>query len=181
MSYYIELDSSTRNRHAYANPHKYEVEPPQVDTWSHSTFATQSTIRMSVRVENVIIPYTDALLDEPRLYMDFHSAGMDDSNKVNCIDGNHRRAKFVLVLDKIQYDSQDAGVWIHYKACGMAQILRFQRGYPLAIEIFDRDGDTIASGDETDPAEDVDPTKQTYILLSLEPYANTPTRVDTYA
>ena len=180
MAYYIELDSSDRDRYAYANPHKYQLEPAQVQTWSQSGFGTSQTVRMSVKCENVIIPYVAALKDEPRLYLDVHTVNMDDPFKVGCLDGNHRRAKFVLIQDKIQNNSADTPAWIHFKACGMAQILRFRRGDPLAIEIFDRFGDTVDGNDTADPDDDIDDTKQTYILLSLEPYSNTPTRVDTY-
>lgn len=180
MAYYIELDSATRNRHMYANPHKYQVEPGQVKTWSQSTFGTQDTERMSVRVVNVIIPYVAALKSEPRLYLDVHSVNRDDLFKVNCMDGNHRRAKFVLIQDKIQDNSAGSPAWMHFKTGDMAQVLRIQRGGPLAIEIFDRDGTTVSGNDTADPDEAIDETKQTYILLAMEPFSNVPTRVDTY-
>ncbi len=178
MAYYIELDSATRNRFAYPNPHKYQLEPAQVLTWFPSTFATSDTLRLSVRVESVVVPYTTGLSDQPRVYLDIHSTNHDDAHKVFTVDGNHRRAKFVLSHDKTQVGNSVS--WLHYKGNNMAQILRFKRGDPVAIELFTKDGAAIVSADTVDPDEDISLTKQTHILISLEPYSNNPTRVDTY-
>jgi len=175
MSYYVEIDSSTRDVDTYASPNKYTLFPDQVSTWFKSGFGTEQTVRMSSKILNVVVPYKDALLLVPRLYLDIHTQGFDDSYKIKCVDGNHRRAKFVLLLDKIQYDSADTAVWIHYKSC-MNPILRFGPGYPVSIEIFTIDGETLVSVD-TNP---ITATEQTFIHLELTPFSNTPTRVDTY-
>lgn len=178
MAQYIELDSTHRDREVYPNPHEYELQPSQVNTWSRSGFAAEQTVRYSVKVLNVIVPYVAGLKDNRRLYLDIHSNGLDDNYKVRMIEGVNADAKFVIILDKILNDSSDNPAWIQYK-CDMTQSLRINFHNTFSVRIFDKDGVSIPNGDNLYPASVLD-TAQTSMTIELTPLDQTQQRVDVY-
>ena len=186
MSQYIELNSTTRDRQTYPNPHKYELLPSQVATWLNSSIissdrtammSSTANVDMAIRVKNVVLPYTDALLESPRIYLDLHTVGMDTGRQILCIDGDHRRAKFVLTLDKVITDSDDASVWLQYKT-DMMQVIPFGFKQPIAIEFFDITGTTLVGTDAAYPTE-ATAAKQTFVTFELSPYQSSH-RTDVY-
>lgn len=111
------------------------------------------------------------LAQYPRVYVDVHSDLYKDIRRVNSISGILSDAKFVLTLDKIQYDVNLTPVWIHYKSHG-EQVMRFKRNNPLHIRFFGRDGKTtIPFFNEPDLPVPSNPYKQTILTMTEKPYS----------
>lgn len=176
MTEYLAFDSKFRDREAYANPHDYEVSSSQVASWANGPL---DNYRRYIKVVHVIVPYTEALTLVPVIYLNVQCNNLSVPYKIKQIDGYNKDAKFALILDKIQLDSDDAPTWIHYKANGMSQVMPFRRGDSIKIRLFDKDGTSLPGSDAaypTDPTE----TAQTYILLESEQYREGIPAMDTY-
>lgn len=109
------------------------------------------------------------ILTFPRLYIDIHSRRYDDPRYIRTIGGILADAKFVLVLDKVQYSDELQPIWLHYRSHG-EQVMRFKRDDPIVIRIMTRDGTTIPFFIEADLAVPVDPFKQSLITINNTPY-----------
>jgi hypothetical protein len=105
----------------------------------------------------------------PRIYLDFHCKLYPDTRLLNTNNGVLQDAKFVLGIDRIQFDDNATPVWIHYKAHG-EQVMRFKRNEPVTIRFMTRDGTTIPFFEEEDMTIVTNPNKQSLITLSVTPY-----------
>lgn len=119
-----------------------------------------------------VIAATDAaqqLVTFPRIYLDFHCLSYPDVRLLNTAGGILADAKFVLGIDKVQFDDNATPIWIHYKSHG-EQVFRYRRNDPVVIRIMTRDGTTIPFFDESDDTLVTDPNKQSMVTLSVTPY-----------
>ena len=179
MSTFIDLDSFWRDRVAYPNPCDYQLTTEQVETWfPHArevrAFPSNPTNRpvefvTSVHVENLTLPYDDALAKLPRVYVNFQCQTYKDIYLISSIDGKQRDARFICFFDKIQTDATGKPIWIHYR-CGMEQVVRFKRNEPVLLRIMGRDANVIPFFIDTDPTKPKDPTKQSLITFTITPY-----------
>lgn len=109
------------------------------------------------------------LVSYPRIYLDFYSLQYRSIRLLNTNNGVLPDAKFVLGIDRVQYDDKLTPVWIHYKSHG-EQVYRYKRDDPVIIRFMTRDGSTIPFFDEPDLTIPTNPTKQTLITLNVTPY-----------
>lgn len=119
-----------------------------------------------------VIADTDAaikLVSFPRIYLDFHCKMYPDTRLLNTNNGVLQDAKFVLGIDRVQFDDNATPVWIHYKSHG-EQVMRYKRNEPVTIRFMTRDGTTIPFFDEDDLGLVTNPNKQTLITLIVTPY-----------
>lgn len=178
MSNFFDLDSQWRYRETYPNPAKYEITGDQIRSW----FRQARTVRAQpqnpntyplefstvVNIHYLTLPYFADLLDEPRLYVNIRSKLYNDIHLLNAIDGRQPDAKFVCEFDKVQLDSADTPIWVHYK-CTMSQAMRFRRGDSIIFEVTDRVGAVIPNQDTLFP-DDADPQKQILCTFEITPY-----------
>lgn len=178
MASYVDLDSIWRERESYPNENDYQLLPAQVKTWVKQNRTVTSTSRnpgmrplefaVTIEIKYLALPYTADLMAYPRVYVNFRSRNYDDIRLIDCIDGKHPDAKFVCSFDKIQYDSLNNPVWIHYKS-GMKQTMRFERGQPVVFQVCGRNDIPLPQQD-TPPSQDPDPLKQTLCTFEIKPY-----------
>lgn len=109
------------------------------------------------------------LLDFPRIYLDFHSHRYNDARFLKTIKGVLADAKFVLTIDRTQFDDTLAPKWIHYKTHG-EQVMRFKRDDPVIMRLMTRDGTTIPFFNEPDLNIPTNPDKQTMLTVNCTPY-----------
>lgn len=109
------------------------------------------------------------ILTFPRIYIDIHSHRYNDPRCIRTIGGILADAKFVLVLDRIQYSDDLQPVWLHYRSHG-EQVMRFKRDDPITIRIMTRDDTTIPFFIEPDLSIPVNPFKQSLITVNNTPY-----------
>ena len=109
------------------------------------------------------------LLTFPRIYADIHSIRYNDPRCLRTIGGILADAKWVLCIDKIQYDDNLQPRWIHYRSHG-EQVMRFKRDDPLFIRFMTRDGTTIPFFTEPDLTIPTNPDKQTLLTIDNTPY-----------
>ncbi len=180
MANYIVLESEFRDRFEYPNPAQFIVKASQLTGW----FRTARTVRAhpqmpltkplgfvsSVDVIHVITPYNANLVTSAQLFMDIHSVStMNDRYLVNAIEGRHRDARFVLILDKIQFDENGDPNRILWKS-GMEQVLRIKYDAELFFRLFTKEDVTVAIAD-TSPPDAPDPAMQIFVLLAITPYS----------
>jgi len=109
------------------------------------------------------------LLDFPRIYLDFHSRRYNDMRFLKTIKGVLADAKFVLGIDKTQFDDTLTPKWLHYKSCG-EQVMRFKRDDPVVFRLMSRDGTVIPFFTESDLSVPTNPDKQTMLTVNCIPY-----------
>lgn len=109
------------------------------------------------------------LVGFPRIYIDIHTHRYNDPRCIRTIGGILADAKFVLVMDKVQYSDDLQPLWIHYRSHG-EQVMRFKRDDPLTVRFMTRDGSTIPFFSETDLTVPTNPAKQTLITINNTPY-----------
>jgi hypothetical protein len=109
------------------------------------------------------------LLDFPRIYLDFHSHRYNDTRFLKTIKGVLADAKFVLTIDRTQFDDTLAPKWLHYKTCG-EQVMRFKRDDPVVFRLMSRDGTTLPFFTEPDLTVPSNPDKQTMLTVNCIPY-----------
>jgi hypothetical protein len=178
MAQYIDLDSILRDREEYPNENDYQLSPQQVEGWfRNSRIVTPlpqnpNTYPLgfvsSISIVDLALPYSALLSTMPRVYINFTSMLYRDVNLVQTISSSLPDAKFVCKYDKIQYDSLNNPIWIHYK-CDMDQVMRFERRDPIQFQVLTRSGNILPQQDTTIPL-DADPLKQTLCTLSITPY-----------
>jgi hypothetical protein len=178
MATYIDLDSLHRDRENYPNENDYTVTASQVETW----FTSARTIRAlpanpilsikefvtTINIRDLALPYSDELAALPRIYIEFRSETYKDIRLINTIGGIHADTHFVCSPKRIQTDSNDIPIWIHYE-CHMEQTMRFERGRPVRIQFTSRNGNVLPQQD-TSPLMEADPNKQTLITFEITPY-----------
>jgi hypothetical protein len=178
MSSFIDLDSVWRDREEYPNENDYMVTSKQTQTW----FETSRSVRAfpanpstqplqfvtSVKIKILTLPYSEQLAALPRVYVDFHSIRYNDIHLIQAIDGKQADARFIAIIDRIQYDSNNVPLWIHYK-CDMEQVMRFAQGYPVIFRLSTRDGSVLPQTDTTVP-DPPNPVQQTLCTLETVPY-----------
>ena len=111
----------------------------------------------------------EALVTFPRLYVNFHSNYYNDTRLLNTIGGVLADAKFVIGIDKVQFDNTARPIWIHYKAQG-EQVFRFKRNDTVHLQFMTRDGSIVNFFDEPDLAVPTDPSRQSLVTFGLTPY-----------
>jgi hypothetical protein len=109
------------------------------------------------------------LVSYPRVYLDFYSLQYKSIRLLNTNNGVLPDAKFVLGIDRIQYDDKLTPIWIHYKSHG-EQVYRYKRDDPVIIRFMSRDGSTIPFFDEPDLTVPTNPIKQSLVTLNVTPY-----------
>lgn len=178
MATFVDLDSIFRDRESYPNPNNYQLSPKQVDTW----FKRARTVRAypqnpntqplefatTVNIKYLTIPYSEDVVELPRIYINFRSDKYKDIYLINAIDGKHHDSKFICLPERVQNDRNGNPLWIHYK-CQMEQTMRFERGSPILFQITTRNGTVLPSLDTTVPTAP-DPTKQTLCTFEITPY-----------
>ncbi|HMP28547.1 MAG TPA: hypothetical protein PKD85_03045 [Saprospiraceae bacterium] len=110
-----------------------------------------------------------ALVSFPRLYVNFHSKVYNDTRLIRTIGAILSDAKFVIGIDKVQFDDTGRPVWIHYKAHG-EQVFRFKRDDCVVLQIMTRDGTIIPFFTETDLSIPTNPQRQTLVTFNVTPY-----------
>jgi len=188
MSNYFAIESIRRNRDEFPNPAEFTVEASQTRGW----FKSSRTVRAvgqnpqtmsldfvsAIEVKQVITPYK--IPDPPPvppapapttpyayLYLDIHSPTYNDQYLINTISGVNRDARFLLIRDKVIFDSTGKPVWILWTS-PMEQVLRFKRDDPLIFRLFTPDGVTLPLIDNGPvPKESV----QVMALLGVTPYS----------
>lgn len=119
-----------------------------------------------------VIAATEAaqqLVTFPRIYLDFHCISYKDVRFLNTAGGVLADAKFVLGIDKVQFDDNATPIWIHYKSHG-EQVMRYKRNDPVIVKIMTRDGTVIPFFIEDDMTLVTNPNKQTMITINITPY-----------
>jgi hypothetical protein len=109
------------------------------------------------------------LITFPRIYLDVHTHRYNDPRCIRTIGGVLADAKFILVMDKVQYTDDLQPIWLHYRSHG-EQVVRFKRDDPVTLRFMTRDGTTIPFFVETDLAIPTNPYKQTMISINNTPY-----------
>lgn len=109
------------------------------------------------------------LLNFPRIYLDFHCHRYNDPRFLRTIGGVLADAKFVLGIDKTQFDDSLTPKWIHYKSSG-EQVMRFKRDDIVVFKLMTRDGTIIPFFNEPDLSIPTNPDKQTMITINCIPY-----------
>jgi|LakMenEpi03Aug12_release.lakeMendotaPanAssembly.Ray.scaffolds.fasta_scaffold03339_16 hypothetical protein len=178
MAQYIDLDSILRDREDYPNENDYQLSPQQVEGWFRNSRVVTPLPQnpntyplgfvSSISIVDLALPYSSLLATMPRVYINFTSMLYRDVNLVQTINSSLPDAKFVCKYDKIQYDSLNTPIWIHYK-CDMDQVMRFERRDPIQFQVLTRSGNVLPQQDTNVPA-DADPLKQTLCTLSITPY-----------
>lgn len=179
MANFIDLDSLYRDKEAYPNENNYELTPVQVREWFRKPREVRAFPQnpaksplefvVTVNIKILTLPYTPALEDLPRIYVDFHSRRYPDVNLLSTIGGVHPTARFVCTLKKVQTDATGANkLWAHYE-CNMEQTMRMMREDPVVIVFTSPDGQTLPSQDDPLPAPP-NPFKQSYITFCVTSY-----------
>ena len=188
MSNYFAIESIRRNRDEFPNPAEFTVEASQTRGWFKSARQVraigQNPQTMSldfvsaIEVKQVITPFhiPDPPPDPPSptpinpysyLYLDIHSPTYNDQYLINTISGANRDARFILIRDKIIYNSAGKPTWILWTS-PMEQVLRFKRNDPLVFRLFTPNGITLPLIDnKPEPNESV----QIMALLGVTPYS----------
>lgn len=188
MANYFAIESIRRNRDEFPNPAEFTVEASQTRGWFKSARQVravgQNPQTMSldfvsaIEVKQVITPYLfpDPPPDPPvgaplvpysYLYLDIHSPTYNDQYLINTISGANRDARFLLIRDKVIFDSKGKPIWILWNS-PMEQVLRFKRDDPLVFRLFTPNGLTLPLVDPDPlPREDV----QVMALLGVTPYS----------
>lgn len=109
------------------------------------------------------------LVQLPRLYVDFHSQRYKDTRLINTAGGVLSDAKFIIGIDKVQFDDNLTPIWIHYKSHG-EQVFRYKRDDPVYIRFMTRDGTTIPFFDESDLSIPTNPNKQSLVTFMIIPF-----------
>lgn len=110
------------------------------------------------------------LLSFPRIYLDIHSVRYDDTRAVRTIGGILTSAKFVLMVDRIQNDSNGSPTWIHYRSSN-EQTLRFRLEDPIVVAFYSRSDMIMDFFSETDMSVNADPFRQSLITIEVTPYS----------
>ena len=188
MSNYFAIESIRRNRDEFPNPAEFTVEASQTQGWFRSARQVralgQNPQTMSldfvsaIEVKQVITPFhiPDPPPNPPSptpsnpysyLYLDIHSPTYNDQYLINTISGANRDARFILIRDKIIYNSAGKPTWILWTS-PMEQVLRFKRNDPLVFRLFTPNGTTLPLIDnKPEPNESV----QIMALLGVTPYS----------
>ena len=188
MSNYFAIESIRRNRDEFPNPAEFTVEASQTQGWFRSARQVralgQNPQTMSldfvsaIEVKQVITPFhiPDPPPNPPSptpsnpysyLYLDIHSPTYNDQYLINTISGANRDARFILIRDKIIYNSAGKPTWILWTS-PMEQVLRFKRNDPLVFRLFTPNGITLPLIDnKPEPNESV----QIMALLGVTPYS----------
>ncbi len=179
MSNYIDLDSFFRDRIDYPNENNFELTPQQVQTWFKSARAVKAypsnpslqplEFATTVNVCTLVTPYTAQLASLPRIYLNFRSLKYDDQFLIYTIDGIHQEAKFILIIDRIQYSDINVPLWIHWKCPNMEQTMRFERSYPVLFKLTTRSGDILPQQDTIIP-NTPNPFAQVMCTFQVTPY-----------
>jgi hypothetical protein len=109
------------------------------------------------------------LLNFPKIYLDFHSHRYNDPRMFKTINGVLADAKFMLTVDRTQFDDTLTPKWIHYKSSG-EQVMRFKRDDPMIVRFMTRDGTTIPFFMEDDLGVATNPDLQTMMTIMVTPY-----------
>ena len=140
MATFIDLDSIYRDREypQSVSPFSYELKPEDVLTWFKSARQVRAypqnkaTVPLefatSVRIKYLTVPYSNELLAEPRVYVEFKSNRNSHIHLIQTIQGVHANATFVCPFSHVQFDHLGNPLWIHYR-CEMDQVIRFNRDY----------------------------------------------------
>ena len=188
MSNYFAIESIRRNRDEFPNPAEFTVEASQTQGWFRSARQVralgQNPQTMSldfvsaIEVKQVITPFhiPDPPPNPPSptpsnpysyLYLDIHSPTYNDQYLINTISGANRDARFILIRDKIIYNSAGKPTWILWTS-PMEQVLRFKRNDPLVFRLFTPNGITLPLIDnKPEPNE----SAQIMALLGVTPYS----------
>jgi hypothetical protein len=110
-----------------------------------------------------------SLVHFPRLYVDLHSNEYPDIHMINTIDGIHKDARFIAVMEKIQYGDHGQPLWIHYKSA-MEQVMRFMRKDTITFVITTRGGIILDFFSDLDIEQLADPNKQCLATFVVTPY-----------
>ncbi len=178
MASFVSMDSIYRDRDQFPNENTYELFPSQVELWYKQPRTSSATARnpgtrpqefcVTMSLHTLVIPYSAAVAGFPIVYVNFQSTKYRDVHLINVPFGEHSDDKFVCEFDKIQYDSEGAPMWIHYK-CTMRQVLRYENGQPVIFRITSRSGDVLPQQDTTQPVAP-DANKQTLAVIEILPF-----------
>ena len=187
MSVHFHVDSTWRDRSQFSNPAEFSIPIEITNSWRTMTRTVQAVrphcqdpvtnLTQSVKLLNLTLPYTDALIAKPFVYVSFQSNtmykdmrlintlenGLDNTNQTSLKD-----AIFVAYCDKIQTDAT-TGNWIQYKS-SMTQTFRLNTKDSLSFRVFDNTSTTIPFTLEDDPDVAVDPLNQVNALFEVTPY-----------
>lgn len=180
MATFIDLDSIWRDRDTYPNACDYEVLPEQIKTWfrqarevrayPQNTNTRPQEFVTTVNIALLTLPFNEQLSILPRIYVDFHCRRYDDRYLISTIGGRQPEARFICILDRIQFDIDNiTPLWIHYKS-PMEQTLRFLRDDPVVFRITDRNGTVLPFFIDDDPTQPADPTQQSMVTFTITPY-----------
>jgi hypothetical protein len=177
MANFIDLDSIWRDREINPNENSYEVGPNQICSWYQKARTVMAVpqnpntqpldFSSTISIKYLTLPYSDALSELPRVYINFYSKKYKDVNLINSINGIQNDAKFICAFDRVQNDINGNPLWIHYK-CKMRQAMRFARSEPVLFQITTRDGSILPQLDTNIP-DLPDPTKQTLCTFEITP------------
>jgi hypothetical protein len=178
MSTFIHLDSGARDVTQYPNPASFTVNANQVSTWWQAARTVraypqeipnkQYEFVTTIKIDHLVLPYTEQLQDEPIVYVQFNSTKYKDRSLIQTISNMFPTITFVAEWDKTQNDSTATPAWIHYK-CNMPQAMRFSRDKPVIFEVTLRDGSTPIIVDNIPPVLP-NPAVQVSATFELIPY-----------
>lgn len=174
MSSYIHLDSWDRNRDQFPNPASFTVLPEQTKHWFHAPRTTkilqgskkQDEYMTSVRLLELVIPYSTTNADLAQVYLDFHSREYADKGLVRCMDPILDDVRFVCGYPSIQYDHSGAALYIRFSS-SMVQQMRINPKSELVFNVMDYTGATLAN---QDTGANADRTKQVIASFELISY-----------
>lgn len=178
MARYIDLNSEFRDREVYPNENDYKTVPVQTRAWrsvpdnarplSHDPLTRTREFKMSVSVVELTLPYSDAVNNMARIYVNIDNVSNPSSYMIDTMTPATSNSKFICTFDRYQDDNLGNHQWIHYK-CNMKQIFRFRVGEPVSITIADTNGTVLTQQDTNSPTAP-DSTKQTFCTIRVSDF-----------
>jgi hypothetical protein len=177
MSNFIHLDSTYRDRQQYPNPASFRVNSKDLGGWASQARTVRALpanvpapleFATSVRPLELTIPYNQAFIALPYLYVDFHTKTYDDQNLTYSINQTLRETRFVFTTPSIQYDGLGVPIWIRW-FCSMEQVMRFKRNDDVIFKVTS-DGSTPLTNLDTLIPNPIDLTKQIKCTWCITPY-----------
>lgn len=179
MASYINLDSIFRDRQNYPNPAEFQVSadlikgwhpnPPKVNATNALVTDRSLEFASTLKLMQLIIPYSANLLNQPCLYVSFFSSSYKDTNIVGSMTPIHAEDNFICNYSKTQYDNLGNPIWLHYD-CKMRVTMRFRRNSTVLFKVSTRSGASIPDFIDTNYTIPADPTKQVLATFEIIPF-----------
>lgn len=179
MSKFIDIDSILRDRENYSSPADFVVTSQQCSGWyvSDRTTLNQGTsqkfpsMTYTVKLMDLVVPYSSTIILFPRLYVTFSCTNNDSRNLIFSISDRQADSTFVAIFDKIQNNDAGDETWIHYK-CHMSQVMKFPMDSEYVFKVT-TNGSTVLPVTDDPLPDPPNPLQQVKATFSITPYIRT--------